>query len=206
MLLSVTLRLLFVNITTIIWNIDFSICQEIFNVVTKSQAFLSEGVISEDDSQNPGFLKGWLPSQMRFIQQMFNNQWSLELLTDWTCHCIVTTKVTTSTVFCSSLTSQLLLCLALLQCLCALTNRRGRPILSSGCQNEFLSGWLFLSSILAINTNSNIETRWIFPLLPCEGCGNLDRERSPLRRWSTSLCRSQSPGFPTPGSPFIHFS
>ena len=87
MLPSVTLRLLVFNITTVIWNIEFSICQEIFNVVTKSQVFLSEGVISEDDSQNPGFLKGWLPSQMRFIQQMFNNQWSLELLTGWTCHC-----------------------------------------------------------------------------------------------------------------------
>ena len=40
-------------------------------------------------------------------------------------------------------------------------------------------------------------------VLPFLGFGNLSPWRSPLKMWSRSLCRSQSPGSPTPGSPFI---
>ena len=113
-----------------------------------------------------------------------------------------------ATAFCFSLTNQLVLCLALL--LQWPSAQEGRKQTQTYIQHTatYQQGW-------TDNQMESYSSQYIKPacsddqpkfLLPFAGFGNLGLWRSPPTMWSRSLCRSQSPSSPTPGSPFIFFS
>ena len=116
-----------------------------------------------------------------------------------------------ATAFCFSLTSQLVLCLALLQWLSAQAEgTSSHPNLHPADQqtatyqqpaNRQPNGLLW--EAISESSRPAFSDDQPTSVLPFLSFGNLSPWRSPLKMWSRSLCRSQSPGSPTPGSPFI---